>query len=255
MSKFDLSEKLKKSAKSIKSTVEQLPESMGNINLVDSVKDLADKGTDTIQNFVKNSEKTIQTITESLAKPVEVQGKITIQDALKIIYFVIAADGKMDQKEKEMFSEIGKQFDPEFIEYQKEFEYELNQMIEKAKDEDFEDNIRDYIRDTIENSKTSKMSRIDGKLLIWNLLVIANCDFECSEVEKKLIRYITKQLEIDKSILLEMESYVHTYTAIEKEESWLKQSNRPFAVVDAQISELKERKAVVMQAVYALLAD
>ncbi len=158
MSKFDLSEKLKKSAKSIKSTVEQLPESMGNINLVDSVKDLADKGTDTIQNFVKNSEKTIQTITESLAKPVEVQGKITIQDALKIIYFVIAADGKMDQKEKEMFSEIGKQFDPEFIEYQKEFEYELNQMIEKAKDEDFEDNIRDYIRDTIENSKTSKIT-------------------------------------------------------------------------------------------------
>ena len=52
-----------------------------------------------------------------------------------------------------------------------------------------------------------------------------------------------------------MESYVKTLAAIENEEKWLKQSNKPFNVVEANLNELNNRKVSIMQGVSALLID
>ena len=117
------------------------------------------------------------------------------------------------------------------------------------------DFLKDYINDTVRHSKGAKDSVVPGKVLLWNLLAIAYSDGTCLDAEKKLIRYCAKQLEIDKSIILEFESYIETLTAILNEELWLKSSNRSFAEVDKQLNELTERKTVIMQGVYALITE
>lgn len=244
MAKIDLSKMLKKTTESLK-----------DIDLKDSLKDLQDKGKDTLDVLKKKSEETIKKVEDVLSKTNEKTYKLTINDALRIMYYLIAIDGELTNDELDKFVLIGQDTDPSFIEYQNKLLDELKQTIESIDKEDYEDNIRDLIGDAIRNSQYSKNAVIDGKLFIWNLLAISYSDGECLESERKLIRYVTKLLEIDKSIILEMESYVYTLNAIEKEEVLLRGSNKPYSIIESKINELNDRKKAIMQGVHALLLD
>ena len=93
------------------------------------------------------------------------------------------------------------------------------------------------------------------KLLLWNLLVVAQSDSCYQEEEAKLIRYIARHLEIDKSIVPEMEHALRAMLAIENEMEWLKSTDRPFGTVEPVLTELAERKATIVQAVHDLIGD
>lgn len=244
MAKIDISKLVKKTTESFK-----------DIDFKDSLKDLQDKGKDTFDVLKKKSEETIKKVEDALSKTNEKTYKLTIQDALRIMYYLIAIDGELTNDELDKFVLIGQDTDPGFHEYKTELLKELKQTIEATDKEDYEDNIRDLVGEAILNSQYNKNAKIDGKLFIWNLLAISYSDGECLESERKLIRYVTKQLEIDKSVILEMESYVYTLNAIEKEEFILKQSNKPYSIIESKINELSDRKKAIMQGVHALLVD
>ena len=87
------------------------------------------------------------------------------------------------------------------------------------------------------------------------MLVISYIDSEYNEYENKLVKYTAKQCGIDRSIVLEMESYILTQIAIEKEETALKQSGRQYAEVEKEITAINQRKSVMTQAIHTLISD
>ena len=52
-----------------------------------------------------------------------------------------------------------------------------------------------------------------------------------------------------------MEHTFSTLLAIEKEEEWLKSSDRPYKVIEERVKELQNRKNAIMQGVNALIMD
>lgn len=255
MAKLDLQNVLKKSTESLKNTVDSLPDSLKNIDLKISMNDLAEKGSKTLSTVKKISEETVKNISEVLDKDNYIYGKLTVSNALSVIYFTMAIDGQITKEESDTFLSIAHEMDSQFSEYKNDFLENINKKITDAEDEDYEDNIRDMIRDIIKSPQSSKQSLIEGNMLVWNLLAIAYSDNDCSDVERKIIRFISKQLDLDSVIVLEMENYVKTLMALENEVQELKESNKAYSVVESRLNELSDRKLAIMQGVYALLND
>lgn len=255
MAKLDLKNVLKKSTESLKNTVDSLPDSLKNVDLKTSMNDLAEKGSKTLNTVKKISEETVKNISEVLDKDNYVYGKLTVSNALSVIYFTMSIDGQITKEETDTFLSIANELDSQFNEYKDEFLDNINKKIIEADDEDYEDNIRDMIRDIIKSPQSSKQSLIEGNMLVWNLLAIAYSDNNCSDIERKIIRFISKQLDLDSVIILEMENYVKTLMALENEVQGLKESNKAYSVVESRLNELSDRKLAIMQGVYALLND
>ena len=73
--------------------------------------------------------------------------------------------------------------------------------------------------------------------------------------EKRFIRYFALKTGIDGSVRMEMEQTFSTLVAIEREEVWLKSSDRPYRVIEERVNELQDRKNAIMQGVNALIKD
>ena len=84
---------------------------------------------------------------------------------------------------------------------------------------------------------------------------MAFAEGEYSENEIRLIRNISRQMDIDSAVGKEMESTLRTLLAVEQEADWLKKSGRPYADVELHLNELADRKNAVMQGLTALLLD
>ena len=155
------------------------------------------------------------------------------------------------------------QCDQNFATYKQELIAECNtaaQGVEfvslgSGEDDDYYDQIHDFVGDLIKEENFYRTEGVQARGLIWNLLAIAYSEGEYSASEKRLIRYITKKCGVDYAILLEMEHTFNTLLAIEKEEEWLKSSDRPYKVIEERVKELQNRKYAIMQGVNALIMD
>ena len=78
---------------------------------------------------------------------------------------------------------------------------------------------------------------------------------EMTRDPKRLIRYFSKRAGVEDTVLLEMEHTIRTLFTIEKEEEWLKSTDRPYRVIEERLNELADRKNTIMQGVNALVAD
>ena len=143
------------------------------------------------------------------------------RDAVKLYYYLIAADGEVKQSELEKFEEIGKETDTSFVDYKDEVIEECNRQIKKVIDEDeYFEVIKEGI-DEVLGKDSSLMSRlmfggIGAPLVLWNLLSIAVSDKEYAPEEQKLIRYMVRKMKIDKDIYLEMENAIKTIQNIDR---------------------------------------
>lgn len=120
-------------------------------------------------------------------------------------------------------------------------------------EEDHYDVLQDGVENTIVSAKMSANTCTPVKLLLWDLLAVAYSDESYSEIERKLIKYIVRKLELDKSIFLEMESSILTLMDLEKEISWIKTTDRPYLTIEKRIEELTRRKEAVFENVKYLI--
>lgn len=284
MALFDfkkLKENVGKSAEGFMKTVsdaaaDKLPESTKNIDFAKSMKDMANRGQDVMSALKtvsddmlisrkEKAENTKTAITDALANQRRSEAVLSIKDSLKIMYCLMMVDGTVSSEEEEKFDEIGTACDPEFKSYNKELMEECNAAVQlgTAQDlvissdisDDYYDLIHDQAGDCIKEESFYSSDGMPAKVLIWNLLTIANSEGDYSANERRLIRYITKKSGVDYAILLEMEHTYNTLTAIEKEEEWLKSSDRSYKVIEERIVELSNRKNTIMQGINALISD
>ena len=92
-------------------------------------------------------------------------------------------------------------------------------------------------------------------MLVWDMISVAYSDEDYSDVEKRLINHVARLLEVDKSILLEMDQYVGAADSIQRELDYLNNSQKPYAEIRPIVDEMENRKTAITEAVKALIAD
>lgn len=233
--------------------------------------DIISKSADGIKKSISEEAKnTRSAIKDARAKQRSKEVVFPVRDALHIMYCLMAVDGTISEKEEDKFDEIGKVCDPNFDTYKKTLIKEcldasrletsygrafVPQTPEEM--EDYYNQIHDYVGDLITGLPRGwpVAGGIRPQILLWNLLAIAYSEGDYSANEKRLIRYFSRRAGIEDTVLLEMEHTIRTLFTIEKEEEWLKSTNRPYRVIEARVNELADRKNTIMKGVNALIAD
>ncbi len=179
---------------------------------------------------------------------------IAPQNAMKVFYYLMAADEKFTQEEEEQFRLIGKEIDLNFETHQEAIVKNCEEQMEKVIDPaDYYDTLQDGVEAALTGEQTSLDGFITPKLLLWDLLVISNSDDEYHDTERKLIKYVVRKLNIPKDVFLEMESSLLTIRDIEREMDWIKTTDRPYLAIEKQIKELDKRREDILGAVKALI--
>lgn len=278
-----LKDTVEKSADSIKKSVsdaaEKMPESAKNINISESMKDMAGKGQsmmdilkakgdELVSSRKEKEDETKAAIKNALRDKKGGEAVFSVRDALRIMYCIILIDGNVSEEEEEKFCEIGLACDQDFDACKKQLIDECNGVVQSESaqgidfvsivsvdSEEYYDQIHDYVGDLIKEENFYQTEGVRAKWLIWNLLAIAYSEGDYSTNERRLMRYIAKKSGVDNTVLLEMEHTFSTLIAIEKEEEWLKSSDRPYKVIEERVVELSNRKNAIMQGINALISD
>ena len=278
-----LKDTVEKSADSIKKSVsdaaEKMPESAKNINISESMKDMAGKGQsmmdilkakgdELVSSRKEKEDETKAAIKNALRDKKGGEAVFSVRDALRIMYCIILIDGNVSEEEEEKFFEIGLACDQDFDACKKQLIDECNGVVQSESaqgidfvsivsvdSEEYYDQIHDYVGDLIKEENFYQTEGVRAKWLIWNLLAIAYSEGDYSTNERRLMRYIAKKSGVDNTVLLEMEHTFSTLIAIEKEEEWLKSSDRPYKVIEERVVELSNRKNAIMQGINALISD
>ena len=211
------------------------------VKVPDQVKDL----------FKMKARKTGQAGTDD---PLEIKA-ISTRNAIKVIYYLMAADGEIFHSEEEKFDAIGSELDPDFLDNKEQIVKECKEQTEKVIDpEDYYDVLQDGVELALISSIQTEDTFITPKLLVWDLLTVAYSDGNYDEVERRLLKYIVRKLNIDKAVFLEMESSILTLMDLGKELDWIKTTDRPYLTIESMVNEIAERKNVIFESVKDLIS-
>ncbi len=234
----------------VKGKVEEAAKSVGDAVKNIDLNQAKDKVVQTANNLIKK-DKAEEKGTEE--KMPEIKA-LSTRSALKIIYYTMAVDGTVFHNEEEKFDSIGNELDPDFAANKDKIIAECKEHMEKVIDpDDYYDVIQDGIEEALITSKPTEDSFITPKMLAWDVLTLAYSDENYDETERKLLKYIVRKTNIDKTVFLEMESSMQTLLDIERELAWVKTTNQPYLTIEGVINELTERKTVIMDSVKDLI--
>ena len=258
MGMFDkLKKQIGDAAESVKNQAKDLPNAIKDINVTDSVKNLAKKSGEAFDNFKNDSTEFIRNTAQSFNKKEEVPTELLdTSSALKIIYLMMTVDNEIAPEEKEKFDAIGKDMDPSFEEHKEGIVNNCKIALRQAVDaDDLYDIVHDRIGEIIKESFASSEGSVQPVLLLWNLLAIAYSEENYSDIERRLMRFYARQAGIDKADLEIMENTIQTMVALEKEEAWLKTTNKTYLEIEKNLNEIADRKIAIMQSIQALMLD
>lgn len=255
MAKFDFKKMVNDSADKLKTGAQKAQEAVKGFDFKAAAGDVAAKGKDAAEYLKQKTDATVQAVSEAVRKKEEVHGMITSEGAIQLMCMVMAADGDISEKELSQIQEIGEKLDDSFSEHQGQTVEACTALVKKLDAENYQEELHDAVRDVIQSALNAPGATVPVKLLLWDLLVVAESDSTYQEEEARLIRYIARHLEIDKSIVPEMEHSLRAVTAIENEMDWLKATNRPFGTVEPVLKDLAARKDTILQGVHDLISD
>ena len=218
---IDFKEVASKTEDTLKSTAQNLQSSIQNFDAAtakESVTNMAKNGVDALKQHFKNAKETDEKVKAVLKENALARDKVMTEDALKIVYLLMLADKTVSKEENERFDSIVKELDTENECNKQEIIDECNALIATSGNYDFMEYISDGVQDALHHSKEIGKGTINKKLLLWNLLAVAYSDGDYSEGEKSVLRIINRRMEIDPSIILEMETAVSTLDALLKQE-------------------------------------
>lgn len=183
---------------------------------------------------------------------------ITKESAFKIFYYIIASDGMIAPEEMGKLDEIGAQiFGDDYLNIRNKLigECEANIYPITYHPEESFAIISASIEEAFQNTTDDLENGIPKRLLIWNLMLVAHSDSNFDQNERKLLCEIGRKLDINDSILFEMEQYISTVLTIEKELEELKKSNEPYNSIRPIMEELENRRVTIKNAAVALIGD
>lgn len=256
-------------SKTVSSAAEKLPEIKPE-ELANAMKNAVQSGQNALNAAISsakdgvekkeadsgNEPEELSEVVKDVALPAP-EKSLSTEEMLKIIYCLMSVDGEISTEEEQKFNQIGTEMDAEFTEHKEAYVEECRKLLDDVDDsEERYEVIHDFVSDLIRASKdSSSVAPVGGKLILWDLYAIVYSDNEFTDAEQKLLRYICRALQIDKSVASEMEQTFKTLMAIDNEEKWLKTTNRRYDKIEERLNELADRKQTIMQSIYALISD
>lgn len=240
-----LKDKLQETASSVKDAVKdvKIPE----IKKPD-VKGFFKKSAESKQEISKGQE------AELSKSEIQIVKEISPVNAVKIFYYLIASDGDIAFAEEERFNQIAAEIDPEFEEHRNYVIKTCKEHLDRIIDgDDYYDVVQDGVEEALLSEQVLDKGSVPAKLLVWDLITIANSDELYAEVERKLIKYIVRKVDIPKDVFLEMENIYLTVKDIEKEIEWIKGTDRPYRTIEKTVRELERREQAIIESVKALI--
>ncbi len=179
---------------------------------------------------------------------------LSSETALLAVFYLMAIDGEIRADEEEKLVEVGKELDPSFDQHRAAIHdvcrTEFDSSMEPEKLYQF---IESSVEKLLEEDVPSKDSLVTPKLLVWDMMAVAYSDGEYAGYERKLVEFVARKLEIDEAILLELESSLETMIALDKEEKWIKTTNRPYLEIEEHVNEIADRKNVIFNSIKDLI--
>lgn len=203
--------------------------------------------------FFKKPGKKTETL--EMVTPQEAGG-VSIRNALKAIYYLMASDDAIYQEEQEQYMAVGKALDTSFDEDYGQITAECRGFLKQAATRnDYDQLIMKGVEDSLTLPFAGASMVIKPKLLIWNLMTIAGSDGHFDGREKEIVDYAAQVLQLDHTSYLELESSFLTLMDLEKEVQWLKNSDKPYMTIETMTNEIADRKNVIFEHVQLLIAD
>ena len=176
--------------------------------------------------------------------------------ALKAFYYFMSVDGTSSFV-LERFQELGMEILPDEFESVKEsIISECTQQIESISiDGELYDIIQERIDAALSDTVLDIQQGIVPRLLLWDMLSLAHSDDNFSESENRLINHISRILQIDKSVLMEMKQLISTASSVQKELDQLEASDKPYSEIKPVVDECENRRLTIINAAKALIED
>ena len=217
------------------------------------IKQVSEKTSERVKNLFKKTDGDDPSV--DAGSPTLTVTSISTRTAIKIIYFLMAADGEIYHNEEEKFDLIGRELDPDFSNSKEQIIKECQAALDKVIDpEDHYDALQDGAEEALLSSQNAEEAAISPKHLVWDLLSVAYSDEKYNDAERRFLKFIVRKLNIDKAVFLEMESSMLTLMDIERELAWIKTTDRPYLTIEAMVNELANRKNVISQSILDLIA-
>ena len=179
------------------------------------------------------------------------------KSAIMIFYYLIAVDMNVSDEEMFTFESIANEIDPEFYWTYKgsinvEYTNQVNRIIDE---EDFYDVVLEGVDKEIFRELDEEEQGVSPRLLLWNLFVIALCDGEYTNEQRRLIKHIVRMLDIELDIFYEMEHLMKANVAVGKELESIEKSDKPYNEIRPLVVELEKRCSVILIAAKNLIED
>lgn len=241
--KKSLEEKLKGSINSVKSAAKSITLPLINVPNIKMPP---------VRDLLQKKESDPPSAEEESVPAIE---SISTRSALKIFYYLMAADGKLAAEEEAKFDLLGHEIAPDYDSLKERVVADCRVQMSKIFDpEDYYDVIQEGVERALAASVKTEDSFITPKLLVWDLMTIAYSEGEYDERERKLIKYVVRKLNIDKAVFLEMESSIQTLMDLEKEQQWIKTTDRQYLTIEGMVNEIEDRKHVIFDSVKELIS-
>lgn len=251
---IDIKEVANKAVDSIKSKVDDIQDSIENFDIdeaKESAVSMVKEGGASLAKHFKNLKETSSKAKSILNATEDNSDKLCVSDALKIMGYLIASDKRIDDIEKQQIAAIKNDLDNNDSNELEVIMGEVEDTIKHSNDDDYMEYILDGVQDALANSKKEGNGTVDKKLLLWNLLALAYQDNVYSDVEKQIIRTVNRRMDIDQSIVLDLESAIKAINAIAIEIDEIKNNSKSQEYID----ELENRKNIILKSVYELIED
>lgn len=234
---------IKTAKKGIKKAGKAVNRTINDIKEID-IKEIGDDIGEKVGNILKKKEEAEKSHSKCL------NGK----GAAIILYYLMAADGEIYHNEKEKYDDICKELYSEYEREETEITAICKQQLEQVIDtDDYYDVMTEGVAYAVAQSWEDKNANISPKLFLWDLLAVAYSDEKYSSSERKLIKYISRKLEVDKTVFLEMENSIKTLMALDEEEKWLKTTDRQYLEIEAELNEIGDRRNTIIKSVEDLI--
>jgi len=87
------------------------------------------------------------------------------------------------------------------------------------------------------------------------MLTLAHSDDDYSESENRLIGHVSRILQIEKSVFLEMKQLISTANSVQKEQELLEASERTYSEIRPRVQEIEKRMHIIVEAAKVLIED
>lgn len=172
------------------------------------------------------------------------------EDAVKIAYYLMAVDGNTDRCEKAMFKQVAEGFHVDDANTWIEAVYKTDEILDNTADvKIIYDNIISEVDKILSTPEEDILMHynVSANLLIWNLMALAIKDMDFSENELNMINHVAKSLDVDSTVLAEMDNAIRALYAIEYEIKWLDERVQDKEESAKLLDKLNERLSIIRE--------